>query len=133
MSAKRRKLDFKTTLIILIILLIVMAAIFVITSPPTETQDVYSVERVFLTNQNFINGKTITVEGIFYLDGSRGALVPPTTDLNPDPDYILHIDNNTLERGSKYLVTGELEILTSGDPLNPVEDYILNVQKIDPL
>jgi len=133
MSAKRRKLDFRTTLIIFIILLFVIAALWVITSPPSQTEDVYSVERVFLTNKEFINGKTITVEGIFYLDGNRGSLIPPTTDLEPDPDYILHIDNNTLEPQNKYHVKGELHILTSGDPLNPGEDYILYVQKIDPI
>ena len=133
MSAKSRKLDFRSVLIILLILIIIVAVLWVINSPPTETEEVYSVERVFLTNQNFINGKTITVEGIFYFDGNRGALILQTTDPNPDTDYILHIDNNTLEPLNKYHVKGELQIVTSEDPLNPVEDYILYVQKIDPI
>lgn len=75
MSAKSRKLDFRTTLIILLILIIIVAVLWVITNPPPEEEEIYSVERVFLTNQNFIKGKTITVEGIFYLDGNRGSNV----------------------------------------------------------
>lgn len=133
MSAKSRKLDFRTTLIILLILIIIVAVLWVITNPPPEEEEIYSVERVFLTNQNFIKGKTITVEGIFYLDGNRGALIPPTTDQEPDPKYILHIDNNTLEPLNKYHIKGELQIEPSEDPLYPVGDYILYTQKIDPI
>jgi hypothetical protein len=61
------------------------------------------------------------------------VLIPPTTDQEPDPKYILHIDNNTLEPLNKYHIKGELWILISGDPLNPVEVYILYVQQINPI
>jgi hypothetical protein len=118
MSAKGKKWDTRTILYILVIFLIVVAVIYVVTLPPDNSEPVLSVQNV-LANTDFYLNKNITIEGIYYVEGSEEYLIPPTTDANPTPTQLLpinteNLDNTTiLIQQSKYHLTGRLETVTS--------------------
>jgi len=120
MIAKGKKWDTRTILYILVIFLIVIAIIYVVTLPPDNSEPVLSIQTVLANTESYLN-ETITIEGIYYVEGSEEFLIPPTTDANPTPKLndllplnTENLDNTTiLIQQSKYHLTGRLETVTS--------------------
>jgi hypothetical protein len=120
MTAKGKKWDTRTILYILVIFLIVIAIIYVVTLPPDNSEPVLSIQTVLANTESYLN-ETITIEGIYYVEGSEEFLIPPTTDANPTPKLndllplnTENLDNTTiLIQQSKYHLTGRLETVTS--------------------
>ena len=137
MSAKGRKWDTRTILYVLIILLIIVAVIYVVTLPPDNSEPVLSVQTVLANIDNYLN-KTITVEGIYYVEGNDEYLSPPTNDASPTPTLndLLPLNTENLEnttiliQKSKYHVTGRLETVTA--PSGIISGIILVVTSVDP-
>jgi ABC-type antimicrobial peptide transport system permease subunit len=137
MSAKGRKWDTRTILYVLIIILIVAAVIYVVTLPPDNSPPVLSVQTVLANNDFYLN-KTITVEGIYYVEGNDEYLAPPTNDANPTPTLNDLLPLNTKNLGntttlivkSKYHVTGRLETVTA--PGGIISGIVLVVTSVDP-
>jgi hypothetical protein len=136
MSAKGRKWDTRTILYVLIVLLIVAAVIYVVTLPPDNSEPVLSVQTVN-ANTDFYLNKTITVEGIYYVEGSDEYLTSPNANpANPFPTQLLRLNTENLDNTttliveSKYHITGKLETVTvTGGIISGIE---LVVTSVDP-
>jgi len=133
MSAKAKKLDFKTVLYILIIVLIIAAIVYVITRPPGET--FYSPEEVLLNKDDLVDD-TITVEGEYFISPDGPSLVSSTTGT---PTNWLLVDDSELDATApdltedvKYRLTGVLKQV-EGDTSSLLNDVILVISHIDPV
>lgn len=128
MSAKRRRLEFRTILIILIVLLIVLALAYVILTAPTQAT-VYTPEEILRNPTKYINDEII-VRGKYYILDDH-YVGPPTTD--PYQSILLPLNltqtNENITENNQYKFTGILQKISVYDP-NAVE---LVVTKIDPI
>jgi len=113
MSAKHRKLDFRTMLYILLVVLIAVAMIYIFLGPKNESKKVYTPKEI-LTNKNLYVNKEIIVEGIYR--SRDNAVGMPTTDPNPYDPYMIPLDGSNIENftaqvsdGNKYQFTGTLK------------------------
>jgi hypothetical protein len=129
MSAKRRRLDFRTTLYIAIILLIIFGVAYFILTPESGPE-IYTTEQILTNKQRYI-GKTITVEGTYYSDGD--VVAKATGVSNPfEQPYPIQLDrsnvNTTVRNEYKYRFTGVLQWLSEED-----QSVILIVSEITPV
>jgi ABC-type antimicrobial peptide transport system permease subunit len=134
MSAKAKKLDFRTVLYILIIVIIIAAIVYLLTLPPGKK--VYSPEEVLLNKEDIL-GTTITVEGTYYISPDGPSFVSSTTATNPT-NWLLVDDSGVddtspdLTENIKYQVTGVLERI-EGDTSLLLNDVILVISHVDPV
>jgi hypothetical protein len=131
MSAKRRRLEFRTVLIILIILLIILALAYVILTAPTQAT-VYTPEEILRNPTKYINDEII-VRGEYYIEDGH-YVIPPTIDANPYPNILLPLDltniNENITENYQYKFTGILQRISGSFDPNAVE---LVVSKVDPI
>lgn len=123
MVAKKRNFEMKTILSILIVLLIAAAIVYYVLTPKDEGEEDVLIEQLRL-NQDYWDGKTVSVTGLYQLkDNNRPALTPPTTDADPTAeDYVfLDFDTNDINltetspfADQKYRVKGVVEVSEEG-------------------
>lgn len=131
MSAKRRRLEFRTVLIILIVLLIVLSVAYYILTAPTKSME-YTPEEVLRNPSKYLNDEII-VRGEYYIEDGH-YVIPPLTDANLYPSILLQLNltqiNENITENYQYKFTGVLKRISGSFDLNAVE---LVVTKIDPI